>query len=248
MGLVFRLRSRFRFCERKARKESCSCNQQPNNKPGYTVTFWLHNLVTLWPGYSDLVIVAFRLSNDLVGHWPSGYTVTQLQWLYGYIVTFLVIIQAHLLTEINLKKTCWFLRLSLCICDTVHSTVQSACKTDFLAHSATGELLLLSKLVRFGFTFQDEVVEKRASTLPQLSRLIIRSMVSGPTSWEKSGTLSGAHGMTGWWSLGSPKQIHCRPTLKHSQTHTLQTLASSELEGVMITTCPNIYDMHIYAN
>lgn len=104
MGLVFRLRSRFRFCERKARKESCSCNQQPNNKPGYTVTFWLHNLVTLWPGYSDLVIVAFRLSNDLVGHWPSGYTVTQLQWLYGYIVTFLVIIQAHLLTEINLKK------------------------------------------------------------------------------------------------------------------------------------------------
>ena len=99
--------------------------------------------------------------------------------------------------------------------------------------------------MRFGSTFQDEVVEKRASTLPQLSRLITRSMVTGPTSWEKSGTLSGAHGMTGWWSLGSPKHIHCRPTLKHSQMLTVQTLMSFEWEGVTITICRNLNDMHI---
>ena len=112
-------------------------------------------------------------------------------------------------------------------------------------HTTMEELLLLSELVCLRSIFQDEVVEKRASTLPQLSRLITRSMVSGPTSWEKSGTLSGAHGMTGWWSLGSPKHIHCRPTLKHSQMLTVQTLMSFEWEGVTITICRNINDMHI---
>ena len=39
------------------------------------------------------------------------------------------------------------------------------------------------------------------------------------TWWQYSGTLSGAQGITEWWSLASPRHSHVRPTLQRETGH-----------------------------